>query len=281
MKKIIDFCKPYLSELLFVLVTLIAIALSTCTFVCLYKTPSAGIVILTTIALAVFGGFIWPINIVPSSRFRTVWYFCFGFLAVALCVCLGFSGLSLDIWLLHCLYTLSFVTFISLLGDMMVFTFRQNNNENNTKRNKLINKTYGKANDILCRLDSGELVRVPFNKRSVGTPVGIFPFANEEYLELKELKDKRHTDKDVDNDRLLDRDFCMRVATKKDCLNLLLTEMNCPILDGEYLAESNYMKGCGWIVAFDAGKNVIRSDFYGGNEMAKLRYMGWFYEKCQ
>ncbi|MBR1605541.1 MAG: hypothetical protein IJ660_05500, partial [Alphaproteobacteria bacterium] len=131
--------------------------------------------------------------------------------------------------------------------------------------------------DVLCVVD-GQKVRLPFSKRALGQPIGIFPFKDEpEYLELEEVENKKHTDKDVDESRLLDEHFCCgRVSKVVDRLNLYLREMNKPILEGSYLADSSYMKGCGWIIGFDN-----TGDYHGGNVPAKLRYMGRFKGKCQ
>ncbi len=143
-----------------------------------------------------------------------------------------------------------------------------------TFKKKHLNKTkLGDEFDLL----NGQKVRLPFSKRHLGKPIGIFPFAGPEYLELEEQENKKHTDKDVDESRLLDERFCCGcVSTVVDRLNLYLEEMNKPLLEGSYLADSSYMRGCGWIIGFDN-----TSDYYGGNVPAKLRYMGRFYGKCQ
>lgn len=40
--------------------------------------------------------------------------------------------------------------------------------------------------DVLCEVD-GQKVRLPFSQRHLGKPIGIFPSAGPEYLELDEL----------------------------------------------------------------------------------------------
>lgn len=128
--------------------------------------------------------------------------------------------------------------------------------------------------DLLC-LIGGQKERVAFSQRHLGTPIGIFPFKDEpEYIELKEVEGKKHTDKDVDESRLLDENFCCaRVSKVVDRLNLYLKAMNEPILEGSYLADNkSYMPGCGWIIGFNN-----TGDYHGGNVPAKLRYMGKFY----
>ncbi|MBR3662267.1 MAG: hypothetical protein IKN67_03180 [Alphaproteobacteria bacterium] len=144
-------------------------------------------------------------------------------------------------------------------------------------KKKHLNKTkLGDEFDLLCEVN-GQKVRLPFSKRHLGKPIGIFPFAGPEYLELEEQENKKHTDKDVDESRLLDERFCCGcVSTVVDRLNLYLKEMNKPLLEGSYLADSSYMRGSGWIIGFDS-----TSDYYGVNVPAKLRYMGRFYGKCQ
>lgn len=132
--------------------------------------------------------------------------------------------------------------------------------------------------DVLCEVD-GQKMRLPFSKRHLGKPIGIFPFKDEpEYLELKEVENKKHTDKDVDESRLLDEHFCCaRVSKVVDRLNLYLKAMNEPVLEGSYLADNkSYMPGCGWIIGFDN-----TGDYHGGSIPAKLRYMARFYGKCQ
>lgn len=127
--------------------------------------------------------------------------------------------------------------------------------------------------DLLCLIE-GQEKRVLFSQRHLGKPLGIFPFKNKpEYIELDELKDKKHIEVDVK--RLLDEKFCNQVYDIKNQLNVYLQALNKPILQGEYLADSSYMPGCGWIVGFDENKTgKLSSDYYGGTVPAKLRYMG-------
>lgn len=131
--------------------------------------------------------------------------------------------------------------------------------------------------DVLCEVDS-QKVRLPFSKRHLGKPIGIFPFKKDSgYIEFDEVENKKHTDKDVDNSRLFDREFCDHVYKIKDRLNIYLKAMDKPILDGTYLADSSYMHDSGWIIGFeDNDFHTLSSDYYGGNQPAKLRYMGRF-----
>ncbi len=136
--------------------------------------------------------------------------------------------------------------------------------------------------DLLCMID-GRLERVPFSLRHLGKPIGIFPFPTApEYIELDEMENKKHTDTDVDENHLLDEQFCGRVYKIKDNLNVYLEALCKPVLKGVYLADNSYMRGCGWLVGFDDNESHnLSSDYYGGNEPAKLRYMGRFERKCQ
>ena len=134
--------------------------------------------------------------------------------------------------------------------------------------------------DLLC-IVNGKKQRLPFSSGRQLSPIAIFPFAKDaHYIELDEQEGKKHTDKDVDESRLLDRGFCDHVYKIKDRLNLYLKALNKPLLKGTYLADSNYMQGCGWIIGFDDNDfHTLSSDYYGGNTEAKLRYSGTFYEK--
>ena len=131
--------------------------------------------------------------------------------------------------------------------------------------------------DLLCLLD-GQLKRLPFSLRHLGKPIGIFPFPTDpEYIELDEAEHKKHTDTDVEKDRLLDEQFCGRVYKIKDKLNEYMEALGKPLLKGIYLADNSYMQGCGWLVGFDDNESHnLSSDYYGGNQPAKLRYMGRF-----
>lgn len=151
----------------------------------------------------------------------------------------------------------------------------------NLKNTVVCPSKLGNEFDVLCEIN-GQKLRLSFDKRKSGKVIALFPFKNEpEYIELAEYPDKKHTDKDVDEKRLPDCDFCMRIAHIKDRMNLYLKELHSPVLDGEYLADSSYMRGCGWIVGFSKKHKFISSDYYGGNQPAKLRYTGKFTGKCQ
>ena len=129
--------------------------------------------------------------------------------------------------------------------------------------------------DLLFVYDDNRYRRLPFSYCRLLKPVGIFPFADDyRYIALDEVEGKKHTDKDVDESRLLDVDFCMRVFKIKDKLNAYLAALKKPLLSGKYLADRKIMQGCGWIISFDDNDfNTLPADYYGGNVAAKLRYM--------
>lgn len=151
-------------------------------------------------------------------------------------------------------------------------------------RRKHLSKTeLGDEFDVLCEVEEGKKVRLPFSKRHLGKPIGIFPFKKDaRYIELDEVENKKHTDKDVDESRLLDKEFCNDIYPFKNRLNVYLKALNKPVLDGGYLADSSYMRGSGWVIGFEDNKfHTLSSDYYGGNLPEKLRYMGCFKGKCQ
>lgn len=131
--------------------------------------------------------------------------------------------------------------------------------------------------DLLCIID-GKKERVLFSDRQRGEVLAIFPFKGRpEYIELDEVENKKHTDSDVNTACLPDEQFCEQVYEIKNRLNACLSALGKPVLQGLYLADSSYMRGCGWIVGFDDNKtNRLSSDYYGGTTPAKLRYMGKF-----
>ena len=143
------------------------------------------------------------------------------------------------------------------------------------------NKRKPNAFDLLYVYDDDKMVRLPFSFRHLLKPIGIFPFAEDNrYIELEECENKKHTDRDVDTQRLLDVKFCNEVFKIKEQLNQRLTELKQPLLKGIYLAESDYMHGCGWLIGFDDNEfNTLSADYYGGNQPAKLRYQGKYNKK--
>ena len=160
------------------------------------------------------------------------------------------------------------------LGDLICYLSSREPDEQTTDY-PIFDNEY----DVLCIID-GKKMRLPFHTGRLFSPIGIFPFAQDNrYIELDEQEGKKHTDKDVDNSRLLDREFCLHLYKIKNRLNLYLKALKKPLLEGEYLADSKYMSDCGWIVNFNCGAaNLFGIDYYGGNQPAKLRYSGTFAE---
>jgi hypothetical protein len=131
------------------------------------------------------------------------------------------------------------------------------------------------AFDLLC-LVNAQKVRVPFSLRNIGEPIAIFPFKDEpDYIELQQYNGVTHAN--VNPKYLPNVKFCERVYAIKDQLNKYLLALDKPILKGAYLADHSHMPGCGWIVMFnDNETGNLSSDFYGGNRVAQLRYVGKF-----
>lgn len=131
--------------------------------------------------------------------------------------------------------------------------------------------------DVLC-LIKGKKKRLPFKDRGDHSVIGIFPFSDEPaYIELEETENKAHKDKDVKERHLPDVDFCERLSEIIKPLNACLTMLNSPTLQGCYLADSSYMRGTGWIIKFYPDKpGTLDSDYYGGSERAKCRYVKKF-----
>ena len=128
--------------------------------------------------------------------------------------------------------------------------------------------------DLLCTVN-GAKVRIPFSLRQMGQPIAIFPFKDEpEYIELMEYHGVTHAN--ANPKHLPSVKFFERIYTIKDKLNKCLQELDEPILKGFYLADNSHMPGCGWIVGFDANNKGLSSDYYGGNRVASLRYVGKF-----
>ena len=130
--------------------------------------------------------------------------------------------------------------------------------------------------DVLCETDDGRMVRLPFKKRFLGNPIGIFPFKNEpEYIELREFSDKKDMNGYTSGSLFPNTDFCNRIAENLEQLNLCLKELESPIINGDYYAENPLMKGMGVVVSFKKGN--IESMPYEGQESIKFRMIGIYY----
>jgi hypothetical protein len=130
--------------------------------------------------------------------------------------------------------------------------------------------------DLLCETDDGRRIRLPFKKRFLGNPIGIFPFKNEpEYIELREFSNKKDMNDYASGSLFPNTDFCNRIAENLEQLNLCLKELESPIINGDYYAENPLMKGLGVVVSFKKGN--VESVSFDGHENVKFRMIGRFY----
>lgn len=298
MKKVINFCKLYLSEIFFAVAVILCVGVTMYSILYLPKMVATGITGFAVVALAVFGYCFQKLAVShPSKVFTITW--CAGFallmLSLIISTCIVYS--SEEMLPFYILLIISGIAFVAMFGLLIVVSDVPSqkvkdatvadatcDDDIHGSAGKLSsqNTKLGDEFDVLCEVN-GQKVRLPFSKRNLGKPLGIFPSKYSPlYFELEEVNDKKHSDIDVDESRLPDEKyFCEGVAAVKDRMNLYLQELDSPILDGIYLADSPYMQGCGWLVGFKKGDKRLSSDYYGGNKPAKLRYMGNFEGKCQ
>ena len=300
MEKFIAFCKLYLSEILFAVADLLCIGVTMYGIFCLPKLTALGIIAFAVVALAVLGYCVQKLEktaLQPSKVFTVAWYAGFALLMLALIVGTSIVYSSSEMLSLYILMIISGIAFVAMFGRLIIVSdvppqkirypvatadaVGEGVSESGD-RLPLQNTELSDEFDLLCEVN-GQKVRLPFSKRNSGKPLGIFPSKHSSlYFELNEVKNKKHTDIDVDESRLPDEKyFCEGVAAVKDRMNLYLKELGYPILDGIYLADSPYMQGSGWLVCFKKGDKRLSSDYCCGNQPAKLRYMGNFEGKCQ
>lgn len=130
--------------------------------------------------------------------------------------------------------------------------------------------------DVLCETDDGRMVRLPFKKRFLGNPIGIFPFKNEpEYVELSEFSNKADINGSISGNIFPDTEFFSRIAENLEQLNLCLKELESPLISGKYYAENPLMKGLGVVVSLKNG--VAERAPFEGQDNVKFRMIGRFY----
>lgn len=253
-----NFCKRYLSEMLFALVGLLTLSgviycmslgdrLSTFTVIFA--------VIIQMIVAEVFK------SRYPDKSFKALWF----------AYILTFSSILIVLSMYaDNIYLLLGVTFV-LMGDALD-RYRRD------KEALEFEEKYPFSHDIdvLCETDDGRMVRLPFKKRFLGNPIGIFPFRNEpEYVELREFSNKTDMNGSINCNIFPDTEFYNRIAENLEQLNLCLKELESPIINGDYYAENPLMKGLGVVVSFKKGN--IESIPYEGQESIKFRMIGRFY----
>ena len=291
MKKIINFCKSYLTEISAIISTILLIGI----FVFYrqhFTEQSLGTFCLIGMCFAVLEMCLMSLaSCLPCSNqksFKITRYLCFVLLMLVFIIDIHQAKYDNDALLY--VFAISGVAFCALYSDFLIVTRQREKAKKSSADNPAdydvihVDEAYtdsesekklGDEFDLLC-LVNGHKARVPFSSRHMGEPIGIFPFKNSrEYIELDEQENKRHSDACVDETRLLTEEFSSYVYKIKDKLNVYLKTLGKPILSGTYLADSSYMHRAGWIVGFDDNETgTLSSDYYGGNTPAKLRYMG-------
>lgn len=127
-----------------------------------------------------------------------------------------------------------------------------------------------KRPDLLCIVDGIEK-RLPFAEGKALSPSGIFPSTSSSYLYIAESgKCARNT---IREELLPTLSFFVdEVFPNIDTINAALTELDKPLLSGEYFASAP--NGLNHIVRFRYGQKSLFHDVYYSNEIAKLRLCG-------
>lgn len=262
MEKILKFFKHYLSEMLFVFVASLTI-LGAIYCIPYHDHLSTITMVAVVIIQMAFTEFLK--SRYPNKSFKTM-YFTY--------IVLFSSIMTLLSLFADNIYTLLGVTLV-LLGDVLD-RYRRDQEALEFEEKY----PFSRDIDILCETDDGRRIRLPFKKRFLGNPIGIFPFKNEpEYIELREFSEKNQIDKYVKGSLLMDIDFCERIAKIREQLNLCLKELDAPKIEGEYYAENSYMHGYGSIASFE--KDCVSRKDYDGQNSVKFRMIGKFYEESK
>ncbi len=252
------FCKRYLSEVLFALVALLTL------FGAIYCMPYHDYVTTTTVVAVVMIQMIFTKFLkiwYPDKSFRTLYFIYLILFSLTLTV------LSLYANNMHLLLGVTLVLMGNALDryrrDQKVLEFEEK-------------YPFSRDIDLLCETDDGRKIRLPFKKRFLGNPIGIFPFKNEpEYIELKEFSDKESIDSYIKGNSFPDTEFFSRIAEKLEQLNLCLKELEVPIISGYYYVEKPFMKGWGEVIKFQKDKvEIIPLEKH---ETCKFRMFGRFY----
>lgn len=122
--------------------------------------------------------------------------------------------------------------------------------------------------DLLC-LVHGVPQRLPFAKGKDLHPIGIFPFADNWYLELFQSEEQLRTN--ADEGRLPDRDIWLEVYKLRNDLNAQLRVMKQPLLKGPYFARGGKLN---WIVKFNGADEVMPENYFPAETTAIIRYGG-------
>ncbi len=122
----------------------------------------------------------------------------------------------------------------------------------------------------------GDTVRkVSFEEGKNKKIIGIFPFS---YSPVFLFTDESELRKRLgaDPNSLPHIGFWKSLMSVKDELNKALTELNLPIIEGDYFTSSNYSYDQNLIVTINGGK--LSSVYADDRQKAKLRYINIFEE---
>lgn len=252
------FCKRYLPEVLFALVGLLTI--SGAIYCMPYSDRLSTVTVVSVVIIQmIFTEFLK--NRYPDKSFKTLW---FAYMVLFSSIMTVLSMQSNNIFLLLG------VTLI-LMGDSMD-RYRRDQEALEFEEKY----PFSRDIDLLCETDDGRRIRLPFKKRFLGNPIGIFPFKNEpEYIELREFSNKTDMKGIISGNIFPDTEFCSRIAENLEQLNLCLIELDAQPINGDYYAENPLMKGLGVVVSLKNG--VIESVPFDRQENVKFRMIGRFY----
>ena len=252
------FCKQFLPEMLFALVGLLTLlgviyCMSRCDRLSTFTVIVA--VIIQMIVTEVFK------SRYPDKIFKSLWFaYIYSFSSIIIVLSLYADNL----------YLLLGVTLV-LMGDALD-RYRRDKDALEFEEKY----PFSHDIDVLCETDDGRMVRLPFKKRFLGNPIGIFPFKKEpEYIELREFSNKTDMKGSISGNIFPDTEFFSRIAENLEQLNLCLKELESPIINGDYYAENPLMKGLGVVVSFKNG--VAERAPFEGQDNVKFRMIGRFY----
>lgn len=125
--------------------------------------------------------------------------------------------------------------------------------------------------DLLCIVD-GVPVRLPFDEGKELSPIGVFPFQSNIYLEFGEVEKTRNLigEEFIPKITLWDSIFNLKIP-----LNKVLERLGQPILDGLYYANPRTSeKDVNWIVNFRNNQLILDTEYYDADDVAKARFVG-------
>lgn len=140
-----------------------------------------------------------------------------------------------------------------------------------TKRQKADDEAHF---DLLVELATGKRQRVPFDEyHGKGRVLGIFPFQfSSAYLASEETEET--TRRGCRESNIPSIAFWEGLEDIRELLNKELASLNLPIIQGCYFASTPYGgTDLNWIIGFVPKDKRMQSDYYGNNELAKIRYV--------